>query len=733
MRLPSLAFPVLLALTAACAVPQADAPTATSPEILPLRTLRLYETGVGYFERSGTLGARAAISLPVPPGHLDDALASLVVLRGGAGGVVTGLSFASSVTKATARSRAGLPADPATPIAFRDLLDSMKGEKVTIVTDPAQDPIVGRVIEVGMEVDEAHARALAQQKDAHVGEPPQRLVVTLLTEGAAITRIPAENILRIRPADPAFAGRLDEALDALGTRSTRNARALRLLGDVHGQVTFGYVTETPIWRASYRLIEGSRTDETAHAGAPAAETTAVLQGWALLHNDTDEAWHDVHLELVNGEPDSFLFPLAAPRYARRTLVHPENPLSTLPQLQDSTADAMWGDHLDEAASTSGYGQGFGSGHGMLGGSHHSRAATVRLGEINVEGATGTSSLLDVGNLADLAPAAGVEQGALFVYAVPAGFSLDAHASALVPFIQRGVAAESVTYFTGPGAAGRAAIHFVNSTGQTLPTGTITVFGAGGFTGETSLDRLKPGERRFLQIGNDLDGEVSQTKTLRREESKRLTLEGDQLHEHFLRTRTDSWSVENRAAAARTFYVVLDADKNAKVTGADRLDFDEASAKPIVVLTVKSKEKGARALTIVEGLSRAFNLDNLTEKAVRLLLQKATIESAELTILQQALPSVRALEAGHAAVAAQAQASQVAERALERLREDLKALGGGSATTGGSAAAAPLVKRLVEAEDLVESARKAKEAAEKTLGDRREALRAALAPLTHATP
>jgi hypothetical protein len=669
---------------------------------------------VGYFERSGTLGTHAATSLPVPPGHLDDALASLVVLRGGAGGVVTGLSFQSSVTKATARSRAGLPADPASPIAWKDLLVSMKGEKVTVVTSPTEEPVTGRVVEVGMELDEARARLAPKEGQ----DPPQRLVVTLLTDGGAITRVPAENIQRIHPSDPAFAGRLDEALDALGTRSAQNARALHLQGDMHGQVTFGYVTETPIWRASYRLVVAN--------AAESAPPSAVLQGWALLHNDTDESWRDVHLELVNGEPDSFLFPLAAPRYARRALVHPDNPLSTLPQLADTTADAMWGDHVDEAAGVGGaaFGYGYGSGHGGLGGSHATRAPSVRQGRVSIDGAMGSSSLLDVGNLADLAPSAGAEQGAMFVYALPAGFSLDAHASALVPFLQRPVSAEDVTYFSSPGAEGRVAIHFINGTGQTLPTGTITVFRGGGFTGETSLDRLKPGERRFLQIGNDLDGEVTASKTERHEEDKRLTLEGDALLEHFLRTSTLAWDVENRSLSERQFYVVVDAERNAKITGADAVDFDEATSKPVAVLHVRAREKKPRVITVVEGLSRSHSLDGLTEKEVRGFLQKTTIAPADVAALQQALPQVRALEEGHTTVAAEAKAVEVAEQALTRLREDLKALGG--AQSGG--VGAPLVKRVVDAEDRLDAAHKAKEAAEKTLRDRHEALREALRPL-----
>ena len=45
---------------------------------MPLRKVRLYETGVAYLERQGALAQ--GMSLPVPAGHLDDALKTLVVL-----------------------------------------------------------------------------------------------------------------------------------------------------------------------------------------------------------------------------------------------------------------------------------------------------------------------------------------------------------------------------------------------------------------------------------------------------------------------------------------------------------------------------------------------------------------------------------------------------------------------------------------------------------------------------
>src|SRR5689334_16418403 len=75
--------------------------------VIPLRTLHLYETGVGYFERAGRV--TSSTSLPVPAGHLDDALKTLVVLSPGEVGAVSGLEFKSSISRGMARALAGLP------------------------------------------------------------------------------------------------------------------------------------------------------------------------------------------------------------------------------------------------------------------------------------------------------------------------------------------------------------------------------------------------------------------------------------------------------------------------------------------------------------------------------------------------------------------------------------------------------------------------------------------------
>src|SRR5690349_25043510 len=91
---------------------------------LPLTRVRFYETGVGYFERGGVVPAGEA-SLPVPAGHLDDALKTLVVLGGDV--KVNGVAFASSVSPDMARKLAGLPESGDTQLRFSEMGRSFKG------------------------------------------------------------------------------------------------------------------------------------------------------------------------------------------------------------------------------------------------------------------------------------------------------------------------------------------------------------------------------------------------------------------------------------------------------------------------------------------------------------------------------------------------------------------------------------------------------------------------------
>jgi hypothetical protein len=512
-----------------------------------------------------------------------------------------------------------------------------------------------------------------------------------LTDASSLVRIAAPDVISVRPTDAAYAARLDAALDALSTHSAQSRKMLDLLGAANGPVTLAYVAEAPVWRTSYRFVlDGSGKKGT-------------LQAWALVHNDTDEDWQSVKIELVNGRPDSFLFPMAAPRYARRPLVHPDDQLSTVPQLLDKTVDAIWGDNIDDAYGAGGLGlngvgeggggsgEGFGSGHGSIGHGY----------------GTSTSSLLTVGDLAQVAQATGTEAGALFVYAVPERLALRAHGSALLPFLQQPVDAEPIAWIDTIGEPARSGLRFVNSTSQTLPAGTVTVFGDGGFAGESALDRLKPGERRFIRYGVDLDIDAKVVKSKASDATERLTFDAGTLVEHFLRTTDATYAFESRSGHPRAVYVAMHIDRNAKLTGADAVDYDAASSTPLAVLRVAAGKRIERAIVSVEGLSRRLALASLTAEGLATIAASSELAAGDRAIATEALARQRQLEETRKAQK-QANVDLAAdEKELARLREDTKALGG----ERGAAPPAEFVKRILAAEDRHAAARKQLEALE----------------------
>ena len=704
----AVSFVALVALSG-CATAK---PLAAPPSVLPLHTLRLYETGVGYFERTGSVPRADQAGLPVPAGHLDDALKTLVILSAGGKVQVDGIEFGSSLSHGMARAMAGLPLEGDGPITYEELLSSLKGSRVEVRTPRAL--ITGRLVNVDTipAVDDAPSgeKGKSEPKEPPVHKPP-RLRLTVLTDHAEVVHVDGSDVESVRPTDPAQAARLDAALEALLAHGAASHHDLRLLGTPGSQVTLGYIAETPVWRTTYRMVSGK---DPGHA---------TLQAWALLHNDTDEDWQSVQVELVNGRPDSFLFPLAAPRYGRRALVTPENELSTVPQLMGRTADTLWGDHVGDSFGAAGIGL---SGTGEGGGGSGEGIGLGSIGTVGHGSGTGTdgSSLLSVGDLAQVAQAKGVEAGALFVYRMPSPVALRAHGSALVPFLQQSVEAEPIAWLDSPGATARAAMRFVNDTQQTLPPGTMSFFSDGGFSGESAIDRMRPAERRFLTFGADLDVEATQALHQATDEVQRVTFSGDELKEHFLHTTDSDWTVENRSGLPRTVYVGLNLDRNAKLIGADSLDFDTQSGKALAVFHVPPRQSLKRKTISTEGLSRNTRFIGLSAKWFTDAAALATLAPADKTILAEAGPKQKEVEDAQLHLAEAREELKTLEKDLARLREDAKAIGDRGPLTQ------PLVARIIAAEDRIGVVRKRVDELEKDVKKKVDVVRAVLSKLGH---
>ncbi len=289
----------------------------------------------------------------------------------------------------------------------------------------------------------------------------------------------------------------------------------------------------------------------------------------------------------------------------------------------------------------------------------------------------------------MAPAEGVEAGAMFRYSLKQPVDLRAHGSALVPFLSDSVAARSIAFFRAPGEAARSAVHLTHRGTQTLPPGTIAIFHDGGFAGESALARMKPSETQVLTFGADLDVELDETAKDSKDETKLLGFAGGKLVEHFVRHHVIEYALENRSGRPRDAFLKLTFVNNAKVSGQDELAWDSHTSSASAVFHIGPRAKLEKKLVVDEGLTRKHDPARLGSSALRDLARN--LPSRQKSVVLRAAELVLEAEVRRGALGKRRAERRELASEIVRLREHARALSRGK---GSEAIAA----RLLAAED-----------------------------------
>lgn len=630
---------------------------------LPLKTVVLYENGVGYFERRGALQHGATAQIALEPGQLDDVLKSLVV-RSKEG--VASVEFSPSISGEAARERAGLPEDEA---SLSTLCRSLAGVNVE-VRKRGGTPLHGRVIDVSEE-----ALGKVDKEGKPVIEP-----ALLLYGVQGVARISLEAIDSVQPLESQVASAWNTAVSA----RARQPEPSRLVVKGHGEVAVGYTTEAPVWKTTYRLVLGDKP--------------ARLQGFALIHNDSDENWNGVRVTLASGRPTSFLFPLAGPSYDRRELVSPQDGLHPVPQLvtQEAREHLRGEAEMSHLSAVAGVGVGgFGtSGYGAGGGG--ARGTSVPVGI--------SSTILEDGPT-PLEPAAVSEAGDLFLYTVQHPVILGARRSALLPILDDTTKAERISVVDAEGQA-YTGVRIENTTPLTLEKGTLTVFSDGAYSGETQVDRLKPREVRVLKHGEDVDLLVTRRATREEGALRNARVVGNEGARVLEVTRVDRLvhqiEVTSRADVLRTVLVELTGEKYQLVGGGEedvrspgQPRFGRLRVAPHSAATFELREEGAVIERIDANRVTSARLEQLARHALAAETKQFILSlKAEIARAEAAQTKIGMLEARTKAI----------ETESARIRENLVAVG----KTNAVAAAQAMGQQLLSLEDELRAVRKERE-------------------------
>ncbi|MEZ5362885.1 MAG: hypothetical protein R2748_11225 [Bryobacterales bacterium] len=93
------------------------------------------------------------------------------------------------------------------------------------------------------------------------------------------------------------------------------------------RVAAGYITPTPIWKSSYRLVFDG-------------QERPMLEGWAIVDNTSGEDWDGVTLSLVSGLPVSFISRLYEPRYLQRPVIQLAQDRAWTPKVHGGALEEM---------------------------------------------------------------------------------------------------------------------------------------------------------------------------------------------------------------------------------------------------------------------------------------------------------------------------------------------------------------------------------------------------------
>ncbi len=477
---------------------------------LPIKRMVLYKHGVGFFERYGTVGDSAQVELVFKKNEMNDVLKSLVAFPQGDGQVIN-VSYETPEDKRSALDKA--PIFLSQDTALLDLLRSLRGRHIRLhLVDANLMVQEGRLVESTIGAEFAVSGTLLGI-DADVGFDKGR--VSLLPsqpnpdEDPQIRTYRLPQLRGVDVLDPQSGDDLRYILEL--SRATGDKRSVTiLLNQPQQPLLVSYITPTPTWRVSYRLVYT--------ADPPAADRTEAtgqvfLQGWGVVDNQLDEDLEAVDLTLIAGQPISFVYDLYTPRLIQRPQVKDEERTVTGPIMFEEALSEVTSDDDSFASFDIEPGSAlFADGDDLFGaGEPLGRMYTAAPGAI-AAGAIAQRSLKR--NLASTTQvqATGIARGELFQYDVSNPVSIKRGQSAMVPILGSTLAGRKEHIYNQEKVADNPVVTIMlsNTTGLTLERGPVTVLENENYVGEAVIAFTPAEGELFVPYAVDLGVRITPT-------------------------------------------------------------------------------------------------------------------------------------------------------------------------------------------------------------------------------
>ncbi|MGD0776144.1 MAG: DUF4139 domain-containing protein [Candidatus Solibacter sp.] len=483
---------------------------------LPVKQVVLYKHGVGFFERSGTLGAGESARLDFNATEMNDVLKSLTISSSG-GGKVTGLRYDSMDPLGHKLAEfpftiggGGMPG----------MLDQLKGARVELKL--GTETVTGAIVS---------ARTFAG-----TDKQPEHDQLNLMLDSGEFRTVDLGAATGLRFPDAKLQQQFKDYLAALAAARSKEKRSVYIdsTDARERDVTASYMIPAPVWKSSYRLIFGDK--------AP------MLEGWAIVDNTTGEDWTKVQLALVSGRPISFVSQLYAPKYVNR-------PSAELADDTAAQAVVHSGAFEDMEAKAAPGGGGGAAGRSMAMARARMAPAAPAMAAPMSGRADAALEAVSVVPSSIAADAVGRELGDLFEYRIAQPVTIRKNESAMLPFLQQTIEGRKLLIYSDHGSQHPTnAAELTNSSGKTLDGGPITVYDAGAYAGEALMETLKASDKRLISYAVDLGTRITEAFGSKAAMVREIHANRGILNTKYAAEETRTYTVRNVDQKAKTLII-----------------------------------------------------------------------------------------------------------------------------------------------------------------------------------
>ena len=293
-----------------------------------LKRVLLFKTGVGCFEKKGTidLAAQNTVQLTFKPEIMNDLLKTFLIFRESGDLIVSGISMDlkdMDVQKMLEKTTINIPSAE----AFSTLILLLQGVKIKI--------------KYGNEITTGVAMGYQEETEYSNDLETSEKFIVLLDETQTIVKVHDRKIEQLEIIDAKINEDAKFFTDIISNAQKTDIKNLTIFfkGTKRSEYLIRFLQSVPAWKINYRMdinqIEESEKDKKKEEELikdpiknyeELNKRDVILQAWTILDNVLDEDWKDVELTLVSGLPISFIYDSYSPNYVKRPEVSRERNL-----------------------------------------------------------------------------------------------------------------------------------------------------------------------------------------------------------------------------------------------------------------------------------------------------------------------------------------------------------------------------------------------------------------------